>query len=70
MALRVKMIEVDGEKRVPPEVMDLLQRLAHHKEYCKICEASMKSGSGIYCAIGREIIHSLARCPEVEFVPD
>jgi hypothetical protein len=70
MALKIKMVEIDGEKRVPPEVMDLLKRMQDHRSFCDQCQKYMTERIGDYCSIGREIILKLEEQPEVEFTFD
>lgn len=70
MALKCKLVEIDGEQRVPPEVMDLLLRMGDHRKFCDQCEKAMSSGTGSYCHIGKEIVLKLAEQPEVEFTKD
>jgi hypothetical protein len=67
MGLKVKTTEINGEQRIDPDTMDLLMRLAGHRDLCSECESSMKTGSGKYCTTGRELIMELATRPDCEF---
>lgn len=71
MGLKIKMVSIHGEQRVPPEVMDLLLRLAQHRQFCPQCERMMKGPphDSNYCGIGRELVLKLADQPEIEFIP-
>lgn len=64
--IKIKLVEIDGEMRVPPEVMDLLMRFAGHRDFCDQCKAAFESGTAAYCHIGMEIMRTLADQPEVE----
>lgn len=70
MAIKVKMVEIDGKKRVPPEIMDLLLRLGQHKEYCERCTKAVDMASGDYCHIGTDLILKLEADPNVQFIPE
>lgn len=66
MGLRIKMVEIDGEKRVPPECMRILLEFAGHRDVCDACGKAFKNASMDYCTTGMEILRELAKQPEVE----
>ena len=70
MALKIRTVTINGEDRVAPETMELLKRVADHRDFCGQCEQAMKSGTGNYCKVGAEIILELNERPDVEFVPE
>lgn len=67
MALKIKPGK-DG--RVNPELMDLLVRLAQHRDLCSQCLAAMNQATGTYCTTGAEFIKEIAKHPDAEFTPD
>jgi len=69
MALKIKTTQINGETRVPPEVMDLLTRFAHHRDICSECLDALK-GSGMYCHTGTILVRELIDNPNVEYVPE
>lgn len=73
MGAKIKTTTIDGEIRVPPEVMDLLSRFAQHRDLCSQCERAVKiphPDTDGYCATGAALMQELFENPFVEFVPD
>lgn len=70
MAIKVAPILINGEYRVDPDTMDLLIRLAHHREFCEACTRWVEKQQGNYCPIGSQIIFDLEARPDVQFVPE
>lgn len=70
MALKIKIVEIDGEQRVPPKVMELLTAYKDHEKICPDCESAFKNKIATSCPIGAAFMEELNRQPEVEFVPD
>lgn len=70
MALKIKLIDVNGEKRVPPETMDLLIRFGQHRKFCEACESASNGKRGQPCSIGLEILLKLKEQSECQFFPD
>lgn len=65
-SLKIALVEIDGEKRVPPIVMDLLLRIAEHRDICDDCGKAWKTGDGrLICATGAEMHRELMEQPEV-----
>lgn len=72
MAMKIKMDGTGDDKRVPPEVMDLLLRLAQHRDLCDECGPAFKAHAtpDRYCATGRQILAELWQHPSVSYEPD
>lgn len=65
--IKIRMVEVNGVKRVPPKCMELLQRFASHRDECKQCyRAYYAQNPDAYCPAGLDILRELAAQPEVE----
>lgn len=71
MGIKIKMVNIDGEDRVPPEVMDLLTRFSQHREFCEDCQRASQLGHyERHCSVGVSILNELYQQPEVEYTPD
>lgn len=68
--LKIKIIKdpETGEDCVPPNVMDLLRRLAAHRDICDECGPAWHNKTGAYCATGQEMLNDLLADPNVEYV--
>jgi hypothetical protein len=64
--IKIRLVEIDGEKRVPPECMRLLREYAKHRDACKRCFRAYHQQSQDWCDAGRKILTDLAAQPEVE----
>ncbi len=65
--IKIRLVEIDGEKRVPPKCMELLMQFGQHRERCRQCFRSFHAGDGNgYCPTGMDILKELSAQPEVE----
>ena len=69
--IKIRLVKIDGEDRVPPKCMELLTRFAKHRDGCKQCfRAFYERNPHGYCPVGVEIGRELAAQPEVEQLED
>jgi hypothetical protein len=65
MGLKIELVEINGEKRVHPETMEILCRFAGHRDVCDECSAAFKAGRLTKCRTGWEILKELSSRPDV-----
>lgn len=70
MGIRIKLVSVNGQKRVPEDVMDLLLRFAGHRDFCDKCKIAQRKKTNHYCHIGFQILSELSQQPGVEAYED
>lgn len=65
--IKIKLVKIDGEDRVPPKCMELLTRFAAHRDRCRACfRAFYDKTPERYCPDGMAIAKELSEQPEVE----
>lgn len=70
-SLKIRCVEIDGEKRVPPAVAKLLCDFAEHREKCFGCQAAFRlQDPRGYCDVAQKFIDELVADPNVELLPD
>lgn len=65
MGVKIELVEIDGQKRVHPETMEILCRFAAHRDVCDECSAAFKSSRLTKCRTGFEILKELSGRPDV-----
>jgi hypothetical protein len=63
--IKIRMVEIDGEKRVPPECMRLLMAIADHRESCPECKSAFLTKQLTTCDTGLVLLRELSAQPEV-----
>lgn len=70
-SLKIRPVKIDGEERVPPNVMRLLCEMAEHRKTCFGCGLAWKlQDAAAYCEEGRRMMDELVADPNVSVVPD
>ena len=65
--IKIRLVKINGEDRVPPKCMELLTRFANHRDGCKQCfRAFHAKDPNAYCVTGVDIFRELAAQPEVK----
>lgn len=65
--IKIKLVKINGEDRVPPKCMQLLTDFAKHRDACRTCfRAFYDQKPEHYCPDGLAIARELAAQPEVE----
>lgn len=63
--LKIRMVEIDGVKTIPPEAMAALMGFAEHRNICEQCEGAEKKG-GEFCTTGYLLLQEVLNCPDIE----
>lgn len=68
--IKIKLVEIDGEKCVPEECMRILMEFAAHRDLCEQCGAAFTRQAPFddFCATGQALIRELHEQPEVSVV--
>lgn len=70
-SLKIKCVEIDGEKAIPPTVFKLLTEFGEHRKTCFGCNLAWElQDARSYCDEGRKFIDALLADPNVELLPD
>lgn len=64
--IKIRMVNVDGQMRIPPECMRLLKDFGEHTAICDECGEAFKSQRMTYCATGLGLLRELGEQPEVK----
>jgi hypothetical protein len=68
--IKIKLVTMNGEERVPPKCMELLKQFAQHRDSCRECFRAFHAKNPYgYCPTGTGILKELAAQPEVEPLP-
>ncbi|HUB68017.1 MAG TPA: hypothetical protein VL981_11085 [Candidatus Methylacidiphilales bacterium] len=70
VSLKIRMEEIDGEKRVNPETMKLLLEFGGHRDVCDECGAVWRDHRGNYCETGRSLLEQVLARPDVEIIKE
>lgn len=64
--MRIALVEINGETRVPPEVMRILGEMAAHRDVCEQCSTAYKQKNVYgYCETSLLLTAELESQPEV-----
>lgn len=64
--LKIRMEDVNGEKRVNPETMARLLEFGEHRSLCEQCERCFDKKIGTYCATGLDLFQQIIDRPDVQ----
>lgn len=69
--IKIRAVEINGEKRMPPECMRILLDFAGHRDICDQCIHAYENRlpAEAYCATGYRLLEELSKQPEVESLP-
>jgi hypothetical protein len=67
--LKIRLEDIDGEKRVNSETMALLMEFGGHRQVCDDCDKTFRDHVGNYCETGRSLLDQIMARPDVEVVP-
>jgi len=62
--IKIRLIKIDGEDRVPPACMRLLREIAAHRDGGKQCYRAFYEKTAAYCPTGLDLARELAAQPE------
>ena len=65
MGIKVKTRLIDGQQRVDPDVMEMLNRYVQHRDICDECAAAWKANVLTPCKTGFLILEELGKHPDV-----
>lgn len=65
MGIKIRMVKINGQDRVPPECMRILIAFAKHRDSCQRCYRAYHAANADYCPTGTDILNELAAQPEV-----
>lgn len=65
--VKIRCVEINGEKCVPPECMRLLMEMAEHRDLCDQCQTGWETKSGNYCVTGKGLLEDLLSQPQVSW---